>query len=108
MTDPNHRRRLIDALGVYFADNVKARRLLSDGTYERVGRKGPRVRAQQAFYREAAAAVREAAHATPQFRPLTRPPTAELAMRTGLFAVLYLPRGESYLRQRGHPAGNQP
>ena len=41
--DPGHRRRLIDALETYFADNVKAWRLLSDGTYQRVSRKkGPR------------------------------------------------------------------
>ena len=71
--DPNQRRRLIEAFEVYFADNVKAWRLSSDGTYQRVARKGPRVRAQQTFYREAVGAVREAAHATPQFRPLTRP-----------------------------------
>ena len=31
--DPNRRRRLIEALKVYFADNVKAWRLSSDGTY---------------------------------------------------------------------------
>jgi polyphosphate kinase len=73
VVDPKHRRRLIEAMEVYFADNVKAWRLLSDGTYERVGRKGPRVRAQQAFYKEAVDAVRNAAHAMPQFRPLTRP-----------------------------------
>lgn len=71
--DPKHRRRLIDALGVYFADNVKAWRLGSDGTYEKIARKGPRVRAQQTFYKEAVDAVRNAAHAVPQFRPLTRP-----------------------------------
>ncbi len=71
--DPNHRRRLIEAMQVYFADNVKAWRLLSDGAYERVVGRGPRVRAQQTFYRKAVDAVREAAHATPQFRPLTRP-----------------------------------
>ena len=55
-----------------FADNVKARRLLSDGTYERVPARG-RGSAQQAFYKEAVHAVRDAAHAMPQFRPLTRP-----------------------------------
>ncbi len=73
--DPKHRRRLIDALETYFADNVKAWRLSSDGTYERVGRKGPRVRAQQKFYKDAVDAVRDAAHAIPQFRPLMRPKT---------------------------------
>ena len=71
--DPKHRRRLIDALETFFADNVKAWRLQSDGTYQRVAGSGPRVRAQQKFYRAAAAAVRDAAHATPQFRPLKRP-----------------------------------
>ncbi len=73
--DPGHRRRLIDALETYFADNTKAWRLRSDGTYERVDRKKrePRLRAQQAFYRAAVAAVRDAAHAEPRFRPLTRP-----------------------------------
>jgi polyphosphate kinase len=79
--DPGHRRRLIDALETYFADNVKAWRLLSDGTYERVGRKKkePRVRSQQIFYRAAVAAVRDAAHAEPRFRPLTRPKPGEQA-----------------------------
>ena len=75
VVDPKHRRRLIAAMETYFADNVKAWRLLNDGTYQRVGRKGPRVRAQQAFYKEAVDAVGNAAHATPQFRPLTRPKT---------------------------------
>ncbi len=77
VVDPKHRRRLIDALHTYFADNVKAWRLLSDGTYERVARKGPRIRAQQIFHKQALDAARNAAHAMPQFRPLTRsnPPT---------------------------------
>ncbi len=73
--DPGHRRRLIDALETYFADNVKAWRLASDGVYGRVARKGPRVRSQQKFYREAVEAVRDAANAAPQFRPLVRPKT---------------------------------
>lgn len=71
--DPNLRRRLIDALGAYFADNVKARRLRPDGTYEPVPRKGPRVRAQEKLYLDALAAVRAAEKAEPQFRPLKPP-----------------------------------
>ena len=71
--DPNHRRRLIEALDTFFADNVKAWKLLSDGAYERVPRDGPKVRAQQRFYKDAVEAVRDAARAAPQFRPLTRP-----------------------------------
>jgi polyphosphate kinase len=70
--DPNLRRRLIKILETYFADNVKARRLLPDGTYEPVACEGSKIRAQQKFYQEAVAAVREAARAEPQFRPLTR------------------------------------
>jgi polyphosphate kinase len=71
--DPNLRRRLITILETCFADNVKARRLLPDGSYERIARDGIRIRAQQKFYQEALAAVREASHAEPQFRPLTSP-----------------------------------
>jgi polyphosphate kinase len=72
--DPGHRRRLIDALETYFADNVKAWRLQSDGTYKKVARKKhSRVRAQQKLYIDSVDAVRNASHATTQFRPLTRP-----------------------------------
>jgi polyphosphate kinase len=52
--DARCRDRLIDILGTYFQDNVKARRLLPDGSYARVepaGRK--RVRAQEALYKRA-------------------------------------------------------
>jgi polyphosphate kinase len=73
VVDPNHRRRLIEALETYFADNTKAWRLSSDGTYERVGRSGVKVRAQQQLYKDAVDLARAAAQATPQFRPLTRP-----------------------------------
>ncbi len=71
--DPNLRRRLIKILETFFVDNIKARRLLPDGSYETIARKGAKIRAQQKFYQEALAAVREAAHAEPQFRPLTSP-----------------------------------
>ena len=73
--DPNHRRRLIGMLETCFADNVKSWRLLGEGTYRRVARKGPRVRAQQVFYKEAVDVARNAIHAMPRFRPLTRPKT---------------------------------
>lgn len=71
--DPELRQRTINLLNVFFADNVKARRLLPDGAYERVVRKGKAVRAQEHFYREAVAAVQAAEHATTQFRPMMRP-----------------------------------
>jgi polyphosphate kinase len=69
---PPLRRRLIETLETYFADNVKARRLRSDGTYESVPTVGEPVRAQQALYHRAVEASREGrAHA--RFRPLKRP-----------------------------------
>jgi len=73
VTDQNLHRRLIQILDTFFADNVKARRLKPDGTYEPVARKGAKIRAQQRFYDEAVNAVHEASHPEPQFRPLTRP-----------------------------------
>ena len=71
--DPKLRRRLIAILRTFRADNVKARRLLPDGTYEPVVRKGRRVRAQEKFYNEAVEAVRSAEQTASQFRPLKRP-----------------------------------
>ena len=64
---------MIDLLNTCFADNVKARRLLADGTYQPVERQGPRVRAQAVFHQNALDAVHLAQQAAPQFRPLTRP-----------------------------------
>jgi polyphosphate kinase len=72
--DPQHRRRLIRILETFFADNQKAWRLLSEnGQYERVAKKGRKVRAQQQFYEESLDVTRDAARAAPQFRPLTSP-----------------------------------
>ena len=73
VTSPALRRRLIRILQTYFADNVKARRLLADGTYEPVARRGPRVSAQEQFYREAVEAARNAEQSGVRFRPLTAP-----------------------------------
>ncbi len=73
VSDASLRRRLIDVLSTCFADNVRARRLLPDGTYEPVVRKGKRIRAQERFHRKAVEAVRAAAQTATRFRPLTRP-----------------------------------
>jgi polyphosphate kinase len=64
--DPECRGRLLDILETYFRDNVKARLLGSDGVYRRVdpGRRR-RVRSQEALYRAAREAVREARRARP-------------------------------------------
>lgn len=48
--DETCRRKLIGILETYFRDNCKARRLLSDGAYERVAKGRTQVRAQYALY----------------------------------------------------------
>lgn len=73
LVDPTLRRRAISILETFFADNVKARVLGPDGQYRAVERQGPKVRAQEKFYRESLAAVRSAKHAERQFQPLERP-----------------------------------
>jgi polyphosphate kinase len=72
----NLRRRLIEILRVYFADNVKARQLQPDGTYCPVPRDDPPVRAQEHFYREAVEAVHAAERSGLRFQPLTPPKEA--------------------------------
>ncbi|MBN2580752.1 MAG: polyphosphate kinase 1 [Pirellulales bacterium] len=72
VVDRRLRQRLIGILETCFADNQQAWRLNTDGTYDRVARRGSKIRAQQQFYQEAVHAARQFAHATPQFRPLTR------------------------------------
>jgi polyphosphate kinase len=54
--------RLLLTLKTYFKDNVKSRRLLSDGRYERITptAKRPALRAQETLYRRACDAVRRA------------------------------------------------
>ncbi len=67
------RKRIVGILEKCFADNMKSRRLLRDGSYEALVRKGRRVRAQEEFHKAACEATRSADRATTQFRPLTRP-----------------------------------
>ena len=59
--DAEHRRHLIEIVQNYFEDNVKARRLTSDGSYKPVkpGRKKPH-RSQQLLYEEAVKLVKQA------------------------------------------------
>ena len=63
---PGSKRRLIRILDTYFRDNVKARRLLPDGTYEAVreGSQKGAVRSQELLYEEACELA-----ATREFRP---------------------------------------
>jgi polyphosphate kinase len=59
--DPAARQRLIGILDACFADNVKARRLLADGTHQRVSSDGAEpFRAQERLYEECRAAVKAA------------------------------------------------
>ena len=52
------RQRLVDALETCFRDNVKGRRLLANGQYERITVSvGPAVRSQQALFEEAGEAI---------------------------------------------------
>jgi polyphosphate kinase len=74
--DPALKRRLLDeVLGTYLRDNVKARRLASDGTYTHVvpPERGPRVRSQVALL-EAAKAAEAHAQDGAVLRTLHEPP----------------------------------
>jgi polyphosphate kinase len=71
--DAGLKKRLVDVLNTFFADNVKARRLLSDGSCVPVERSGPRVRAQAKFHKDAVEVVQLAQQTALQFRPLKSP-----------------------------------
>ncbi|MDZ7617033.1 MAG: polyphosphate kinase 1 [Patescibacteria group bacterium] len=73
IVDRNLRRRVIDILEICLADNTKASRLLSDGTYAPIVRSGPKTRAQEQLYRNAVDAVRLSEKSAPQFRPIEAP-----------------------------------
>lgn len=71
--------RLIGILDIFFQDNVKARRLLPDGTYVQVERpeRGKKVRAQERFYEQAReAALKSRKDRRGEFEPV-RPPSRE-------------------------------
>lgn len=70
--DPAARARLIEILDESFRDNIKARRLLTDGRYERVKPESPsrRFRFQEQCHRRALAAAKEARDSRyQQFQP---------------------------------------
>jgi len=70
---PDLSKRIIGMLNTYFADNVKAWRMRTDGEYERMPSRGKRARAQELLYREAVEAARADQQAVVEFRPLARP-----------------------------------
>ncbi|MBN2582511.1 MAG: polyphosphate kinase 1 [Planctomycetes bacterium] len=71
--DPRLRRRLVDDLRIFLGDNVKARRLLPDGSYERVVNEDEPLRAQERLYTDAVAATQAAQRSAVRFRPMKRP-----------------------------------
>ncbi|MFP4106626.1 MAG: polyphosphate kinase 1 [Phycisphaerae bacterium] len=73
VTDKRLRKRTVDMLETYLADNVKARRMLPDGSYEPVPQEGKPVRAQEKLYRKAVSAAEKQGKAPTRFKPLTRP-----------------------------------
>jgi polyphosphate kinase len=73
IVDPGLRRRLHSILRTYFDDNVKARRLLPDGTYQPVPAGEPLVRAQETLHRQTVQASRAAERHELRFQPLTAP-----------------------------------
>ena len=68
--DREIRRKLIRDLNLMLSDNVKARKMLSDGTYRKKTRGAEPVSAQAAFMKEALNARRPAAVYRPQKRTL--------------------------------------
>ncbi len=78
--DPAAKVKLMAILKTHFQDNVKARRLLSDGRYERVkpGASGVVLRSQEALYSRAVQTVDDAEHAAfTMFEPHRPPGTDE-------------------------------
>jgi len=71
--DANLKKRLIEVLNTFFADNVKARRLLPDGSYVPLEPGEPQVRAQARFHKDAVDVVHLAEQTALQFRPLKSP-----------------------------------
>ena len=70
--DPKLRRRTVDILDTFFADNVKSRRLRADGSYERVEQDDKLVRAQEVFYTQGSRAATSKRKGRVRFRPLTK------------------------------------
>ncbi len=70
-------RRLRGILDTFFADNVKAWRLRSDGVYEKVQHRGEAVQAQAEFHRQALQAARSVRRVRGRFQPLKNPAAGE-------------------------------
>jgi polyphosphate kinase len=73
VVSPELQARLQKILDTYFEDNVKAMRLLADGSWQAVESDDEPVRAQEVCWREAVAAVRADENTNPQYRPIRNP-----------------------------------
>jgi len=69
--DRNLRQRLVSILETFFADNVKARTLKPDGTYDKVPAGDRANRAQELLHKRAVEIARAEAAGRVRFRPLT-------------------------------------
>ncbi|MHC4170798.1 MAG: hypothetical protein ACYSWQ_27995, partial [Planctomycetota bacterium] len=65
------RQRLVNILETFFVDNVKARTLKPDGTYDKVPAGDRANRAQELLHRRAVEIARAEAAGRVRFRPLT-------------------------------------
>ena len=72
VTQKDLKDRLVESFETYFSDNVKARRMESDGAYKKVAAKGEPVRSQERLYQQARESARTRQPAL-DFRPLTKP-----------------------------------
>lgn len=72
VTDPSQQKRLMDILQTFFRDNVKARRLLPDGTWQSVPPGEEPIRAQEIFYRQAVEEHQADRHNRLMFQPLKK------------------------------------
>ena len=110
--DPAARSRLINVLTTCLSDNVKGRRLLADGGYEKpTGQFGPdAIRSQQILYREASEAQKRAERATgtvfvpetARAAPVTRTTDLQrVAAETDRKTILLLRHAKSSWKEQG-------
>jgi polyphosphate kinase len=72
--DQRLKKRLIDILNIYFADNSQSQTLTSDGNYVPKERKGRKIRAQEHFYNMVCEEIRHSQQSPLRYRPLRSEP----------------------------------
>jgi polyphosphate kinase len=71
--DESLKKRLVDILNIYFADNTHAYILQGDGNYSPSEAKGPNIRAQESLYREVSGTIENRSKTALRFRPMKQP-----------------------------------